>query len=313
MSDSTLLATPNRGRPGRRLQDLIAAGIHHASAPVRKGTRVLLLGPRVLHRRLDSAERRVLAPPVLGNSVPKSGTHLLDQILAALPHRANYGAFLESMTASYVFRERSPKSTYDYLTRIVSGELVRAHLHHSPTAEAAVRELGIVHYLVYRDPRDVVVSEAHYLRSMNRWHRMHAHFRACESFGDALSLAIEGLAPGASTLPYPDIGRRFGRFTPWLRCPAVRAVRFEDLVSPRRREVLEGLVRHYAGHARESIDVTAVADEAEARIAPERSHTFRQGGSGGWRSAFTPRHVTAFKRVAGDLLIELGYETNLDW
>jgi hypothetical protein len=271
------------------------------------------VAPRLVHRRADSAGRRRLAPPVLGNSVPKSGTHLLDQILAALPDRRNYGAFLESMTASYVFRERSVASTLAYLSGIVSGEIVRAHLHHSPEAEEAARTLGLVHFLVYRDPRDVVVSEAHYLRSMNRWHRMHPHFRACAGFADAVMLAIEGLPPGASALDYPDVGRRFGRFVPWIRSPSVHAVRFEELVSPRRRAAIEGLVRYYARHAGAAVDVAAVADEAEARIAPERSHTYRQGGSGGWRSVFTPGHEQAFKRVTGNLLVELGYEPTTDW
>jgi hypothetical protein len=158
-----------------------------------------------------------------------------------------------------------------------------------------------------------VVSEAHYLRSMNLWHRMHGHFRACASFEDAVALAIEGLDPANSALPYPDVGRRFGRFVPWIGSTSVHPVRFEELVSPRRREVIEELVRHYARHVVEPVDVVTVADEAEARIAPERSHTFRQGGSGNWRAVFTPRHVEAFKRVAGNLLMELGYETTNDW
>ena len=36
---------------------------------------------------------------------------------------------------------------------------------------------NVVHYFVYRDPRDVVISEAHYLREMNRWHRLAPYFR----------------------------------------------------------------------------------------------------------------------------------------
>jgi len=300
-------------RGGKRLQDLISAGVHHRLGAVRKSVRLLLLAPRSVHRHTDSAEQRRLAPPVLANSVPKSGTHLLDQIVAAMPRRRNYGVFLESMTASYVFRERTVASTLEFLAGIVSGEIVRAHLHHSVEAENAARELGLVHFLVYRDPRDVVVSETHYLRSMNRWHRMHPHFRACASFADAVLLAIEGLDPRTSELQYPDVGQRFRRFQPWIGSPTVHAVRYEELISSRRRQVVEELVHHYARAAGEQVDVAAVADEAELRIAPERSHTFRKGGSGGWREVFTPRHVEAFKRVTGSLLTELGYETTNDW
>jgi hypothetical protein len=80
-----------------------------------------------------------------------------------------------------------------FLSGLVSGELVRAHLHHSPEAERAAAEQGIAHFFIYRDPRDVAVSEAHYLRSMNRWHKLHPHFKRLPSFDQALSLCIEGL------------------------------------------------------------------------------------------------------------------------
>ena len=45
-----------------------------------------------------------------------------------------------------------------------------------------------------------------------------------------------------------------------------------------------------------------------------KSNTFvRKGISGDWRNHFGPDHVRAFKEVAGDMLIRLGYERDLDW
>ena len=46
---------------------------------------------------------------------------------------------------------------------------------------------------------------------------------------------------------------------------------------------------------------------------PREAHTFRTGQIGGWKNAFTAEHTDAFKRVAGHLLIELGYEKDYDW
>jgi glycosyltransferase involved in cell wall biosynthesis len=40
---------------------------------------------------------------------------------------------------------------------------------------------------------------------------------------------------------------------------------------------------------------------------------FRGGRSGGWRRVFTDHDVDAFKRIAGDLLVRLGYEANDEW
>jgi hypothetical protein len=40
---------------------------------------------------------------------------------------------------------------------------------------------------------------------------------------------------------------------------------------------------------------------------------FRKGVSGDWKSNFTPEEIAEFKSVAGEMLIQLGYEENSDW
>jgi len=61
------------------------------------------------------------------------------------------------------------------------------------------------------------------------------------------------------------------------------------------------------------VEIRAAAQTVIGHLDPRRSPTFRTGKSGGWRKAFTEEHKRLFKEVAGDLLIRLGYETNLDW
>jgi hypothetical protein len=43
------------------------------------------------------------------------------------------------------------------------------------------------------------------------------------------------------------------------------------------------------------------------------SLTFRQGQTGDWRNHFVEEHRSTFKEVAGDTLVRLGYEKDLDW
>ena len=57
---------------------------------------------------------------------------------------------------------------------------------------------------------------------------------------------------------------------------------------------------------------TAIQTILEA-IQPEKSPTFRKGKTGGWRNHFSDEHKQIFKDITGDLLIELGYETDNDW
>jgi hypothetical protein len=48
-------------------------------------------------------------------------------------------------------------------------------------------------------------------------------------------------------------------------------------------------------------------------IDPQRSPTFRSGKVGGWREHFTPEITALFKQEASDLLVQLGYEKDMDW
>jgi hypothetical protein len=73
------------------------------------------------------------------------------------------------------------------------------------------------------------------------------------------------------------------------------------------------MAEFYARHCARQPDVDTCAAAMAARIAPEKSHTFRSGKKAGWHSEFTVEHRRRFDALAGDLLIELGYETNHDW
>jgi sulfotransferase 6B1 len=59
--------------------------------------------------------------------------------------------------------------------------------------------------------------------------------------------------------------------------------------------------------------VAACAEAMAAHVDPHKSHTFRSGKKAGWRKEFTAEHRRRFSEIAGDLLIQLGYEPNCDW
>lgn len=282
------------------------------SAILRKGVSLAQRLPRAA-RRLASSERDFAArPPVLANSCPKSGTHLLLQVLEALPAR-RYGTFLASQP-SVPFRERPPAAMARRIARLVPGELAPGHLYHAPELEPALADRGVVHYLIYRDPRDVAVSEAHYLTRMNRWHRLHRTFRALPDDEARIRFAITGNCNDVRTpYDYPDLAARFARFLPWIRHPGVCAVRFEDLAGPRQAEEVRRIVRFHADHCNDPLDAEALTARALANIDPKRSHTFRQGRVGGWREAMSPEHRDLVKRIAGPLLVDLGYEQDSAW
>jgi hypothetical protein len=280
---------------------------------VRKAAIASLQVPKWWCRICARADDYRTRPPILADSFPKSGTHLLFQVVDGLPNSSNYGAFLSSMTSSYQFRERSPKNASRFIRSIVPGEIVRGHLFHHPQVAEELAKRNVVHLFAYRDPRAIVVSEAHYLREMNRWHRLARHFRKLPSIADAISLSITGFDPPISGLEYPNIAARFARYRGWLDRDDCLAVRFEDLATGQRQETLGRIAAFYAARSSAEIDISACVARMNARIAPKKSHTFRQGTNSGWQNEFTPEHRMLFDAVAGELLIELGYESNHDW
>jgi hypothetical protein len=278
---------------------LLQNGLTHRNGLVRKGSAVLLSIPKWAHGFTATSERLASLPPVIANSFPKSGTHLLLQLIEGLPDRVNYGAFLASMTSSFQFRERSLESTRRYIRRFVPGEIVRGHLFFHELYAKQLRERNAVHYFIYRDPRSVVLSEAHYLREMNRWHRLHPYFRRL-SIDDAIMLSITGFDP-----PIPYAG--------WLADENCFAVRYEDLISDQQAALIREMSTFYAKRLNTPFDVDLCVNRMAGMIEPRKSHTFRSGKRAGWREEFTAEHRRRLCEIAGDLLIRLGYEPNHEW
>lgn len=288
-------------------------GLSSHNGFVRKGARALLAVPKWWQWRRATVNDLAARPPVLANSFPKSGTHLLVQILEGLPGGENFGAFLGSETSSFQLRERSSENTTNFIRHFVPGEIIRGHLYFEPLYADELNRRHTVHYFIYRDPRDVVVSEAHYLREMNRWHKLHPYFRDATSIEDAIMLSINGLEPPVPGVNYGNIGERFGRYEGWLSDVNCLCVRFEDLVSEQQPQLIRQIAEFYAARTKADFDLEPAVAHMSSLIAPKKSHTFRSGKKAGWQREFTPAHRARFAEVAGDLLVRLGYEPDHAW
>src|SRR5690606_22478025 len=115
---------------------------------------------------------------------------------------------------------------------------------------------------IYRDLRDVAVSEAHYLTRMNRWHRLHRVYRALPDDAARIAFAITGDIDRRLPVAYPDIAARFNRYKAWLCDPDVCAVRFEDLFGEAQHATIERIIAHYAKRIEHDFDVPAVVRAA---------------------------------------------------
>ena len=249
-------------------------------------------------------------PPILVNSIPKSGTHLLTKIIAALPNVRYLENFVAS-TPSITLRERDPSYLARKIRRFLPGELVPSHLFYDPIVSSAIKKRQCVSYFIFRDPRDVVVSEAYYLSGMNHWHRLHRHFKRLGGIRDRIRFAITGDTEGVVGAPYPDIGARIRRYLPWLRHSETYCVKFEDLISDRSRDVICNLYSHLRRTIARQAPLIEIDDNSlsdlKLAMEPRLSHTFRSGRNGEWRKYFDDDLAELFWSTAGPELLYMGY------
>jgi sulfotransferase 6B1 len=253
------------------------------------------------------------APPLFGNSKPKSGSHLLLQILSG---------FTQIMPYKYVAddpvrmiekegRRKTKEEVLRELKRVPSGVIGWGYLEATSENVAFLCRPDRVNYFIYRDPRDMLVSQVFFATDMHEEHGMHAYYRSLANFDERLRVAITGI--DRDGLHMVSVRHRYEGVFQWLEQKHVMCIRFEDLIDNRDttlNAMLDEVERTgYKIPARRE-KVIPVLVEA---IQPRKSHTFRSGKTGGWRQHFTDEHKKLFKDVAGNLLVMLGYEESNDW
>ena len=159
------------------------------------------------------------------------------------------------------------------------------HIHQVfPTAKLIV---------IYRDGRDVVVSDSFFTRDYGRqsfsfenavraWRKdMEAQFQYTESHG-------------------------------------IHACSYETLLTDG-RDVVRGVL-DYLGLPYDEELLTRLLDRSSFRYytgrdpgQENRKRFYRKGIAGDWENHFSAEDKRIFKEIAGDLLIQLGYEKDLDW
>ena len=252
-------------------------------------------------------------PSLLGISFPKSGTHLLDQILLGFSRVAPYSKRLHSFYAEYEGesgRKRPPERALAWLDSLDPRDVASAHLFARPEAVARVCSSKFVPYFIFRDPRDVVVSHVFYITEMEARHVHHEYYLSLPDFDSRLNVSILG-RPDLE-IEFPNIAERFAPYLDWLTQPDVLTIHFEDLIHDR-TGTLTRIMDHLLARVPLQAPRQLILDSLESSINPSRSPTFRSGKTGEWKRYFTDEHKRIFKEVAGNQLIRLGYEKDNDW
>ena len=252
-------------------------------------------------------------PVLLSVSYPKSGTHLLDQILLGFSKVAPFARRLHSFYAEYEGEtgiKRAPQQAIDWLDFLRSLDIASAHLFARSEAVDRLISPRFVPYFIFRDPRDVAVSHVFYVTDMEERHVHHDYYQSLPDFDARLKVSILG-RPDA-TVEFPNIAGRFVPYLGWLDHPEVMPIHFENLVNDR-TATLNKIIDHFLARVPLTTRREKILNALESSINPSKSPTFRSGKTGEWKKYITDGHKKMFKEIAGDLLIRLGYEKNDDW
>ena len=264
-------------------------------------------------QRLRFPTQSANLPILLGISFPKSGTHLLYQILLGFANVAPYAKRLHSFYAEYEGesgRKRAPEQALRWLESLRPCDIASAHLFARPEALARVCTPVFVPYFIFRDPRDVAVSHVFYVTEMEPNHVHHAYYQSLPDFNARLKVSILGRPD--MDIEFPDIAGRFAPYLDWLDQPSVMKIHFEDLIHDR-AGTLNRVIDHFLARVPLQTPRGLLLESLENSINPGKSPTFRSGKTGEWKKYFTEEHKKIFKDAAGDLLIKLGYEKNNNW
>ena len=267
-------------------------------------------------------------PRVYLSGFPKAGLHMLEQMVRVLVSPATVGTGGSQWLGTYKWHSfsmiwQNMRQVLWRMSCLERGTYLMGHAGYDKRLARLLKYANIGHIFIYRDLRDIAVSQAHHIYDVgeNRAHWQHEHkdlYRMLGSFDATLLAVIEGLGP------YPGVVERWVEYAPWLKNKQVLALRYEDLLG----QTIEMAVKILVYLMKNATDLLEgnrfgidMDPEDAARLTKKMaastvipSPTFRRGVAGGWRDEFTPEHVEAFKKSdPNGWLVRLGYEQDGDW
>lgn len=243
------------------------------------------------------------APVVLANSIPKSGTHLLESLLVS--HPLLYRKLIPTQHMGNLPGRKGGLG--GVLDKAGPGVVIVAHLRHHAEWEELLRERRIAHLLMVRDPRDVAVSGVHYI-CKNKHHHLNRTFADLPDFRARLKLFLEG----SRAKNVPSLEDRFSVYLPWLATPCL-VVRFEDLVGSGgggddhvQRKTVARVFRHLNLDLSEE-EVSRLATRTFSTASP----TYRKGRIQQWRESFDDELKAMCHVRVGHVIEAFGYSSQV--
>jgi hypothetical protein len=242
--------------------------------------------------------------------LPKSGTTWLTNMVSSYP--GFYDLLIPEQTAYDLKTGGShdydlPVDLFSQFERMLV--VTKMHVHGSPHNVRVLNKAGVRYVVLYRDLRDVAVSEVHYLQC-SRWHPEYPYYAGLSMF--------EGLEVFARrTLP---------AYINWVHSWCMNRdhemsleLRYEDMLSDP-IAAMTRIAEHFeldgsSERIKQIVEAHSFQNLSGGRNRGQESKSsfFRKGTSGDWRNYFTYELREIYKQHLGSFLVEFDYEQDSSW
>ena len=269
---------------------------------------------------------KMMGPKLYLNGFPKSGLHLLWTWAAQFVAEPAYtpkpwaGSFQGN---AWTTIWSDSEIMFKKLSTLRHGTYLKGHCGYRADIEQYMIDNRFIHLFIYRDPRDVAVSQAYHILNANEargdYGAVLYHDGADDikrmakgDFDYILAACIAGYGPWAGVI------ERWELYAPWLTRNWVLSMKFEDMrtkprdIARRMIKVIYGSNAAMHGFHLQLYkhDVDKAVDNLlhNADEARDKSPTYRKGQPGGWRTHFTADHIDLWKENdPSDWVTRLGY------
>lgn len=264
---------------------------------------------------------------IIVNSIPKTGSHLLTKCLRIITNRLEFVSF------------DIPKN--EIINFFNNDFIFLSHLKYSQKNKRKFQGKDIKKFFIYRDPRDQLISFLFWSETLlNINYYYHKYLSSIlnpiflkatggnHCIYDNLTFnekIFELIYRGSSYYDvwgnYKDknyktqgIAEFYYSYLPWLKEQDFCIIKFENLIGlhgggteiTQLNEIKK--ITKYLNKKLTDQEIKIIAKKIFGGTA-----TFKSGTIGKWKKYFNNNHKIAFKEIAGNLLIELGYESDLNW